>query len=260
MKKVIQLATQYLISAQHSFVKNDDPYKNCLNFCLDNYCVKTKNLSYSTTEITLQLNYIDFSLEWTNSPSKDFKLVLNNRSHREIISWISKTAPEANLSGVFKYISDANQGFSRIRELFVFRDIDRQELNKHLDFQLAIQKALKEVIAEYDLQSQVHIWGEKQETALYALLNPEIDLVIHLGMSPINPLSMESHYHIYAIGWQGSNIVAPKRFPKLQTGNWHDTNWHGALMPLQIPDELQIKTFFRETIGVFGQHCIESVA
>ena len=249
MEQTIHFAIQYLISAQHSFVKFANPsFLNRLWPCADELCVKTYELQPHTKhQIILQFNYDDFSLEWKSSDAGSKKLKLKNVSHKAVVEWIEATAIDFSIRLPFIYISNKELSYPEITNSYVFKIPDEQKLKAHIAFQTTTQKVLEDVTQEYDFKTEVSIWNNTQNLSLYAMVNLEMDIVLNMGMSIKESSKPDENYCVYIKEWKGMNAGALYEKHQYET---KVTNAYPKESTLFInrPDMNLIKDFFLNEI------------
>lgn len=258
MDKMVHLAAQYLAMAGNSFLEiQPDGSQSNLGFCKFTTCLQTRPLNDNGD--VLLLNYDNFTLEWKSEKLTNRVLLLDGKSHGEILKWISKTSIEAGIILPYKYTFNENLPYPKLNDSFTFNLLDSDRLKQLSSYRKLAQTVLEDVVERHHLSAEVRIWPFDFDTSVYALINSKTDVAIGFGMATPDSQTSGSDHYLYTAGWHGLDNIKTVEFPELKNGKWHTSYWSGAIMPLESVNKNSAANFFGETIQVFKNQYLKEV-
>ena len=242
MLQQLHLAAQYLATAGISFLdkKEDDSHTN-LGFSVDKACLETWPLTSSG--LKLSLNYGDLSLEWTHEANK--KLLLDGKTHQEVIDWISGTAAELGLGKLYRYDLHYKLPYTMDAD-FKFSFSDTDQVNKLIQLRTLAQQALTSFLEMENLTSDIRIWPHHFDTGAYTALNDGSGKSIGLGMAI--PDTLVDDLYFYISGYRGHNALNTWAFKSLPKGKWINDGFKGAVLPATNASQDTVVQFFQEAV------------
>lgn len=244
MTTQLHLAAQYLAAAGISFVdkKDDDSHTN-LGFSIKKESLITRNLDEKP--ITLSLNYQTFGLEWNDNNSIT-TLLLDGKTHKEVLEWIDSMASKSKLSKSYTYDLHYELPY-QITEEYIFNLEDTSILQQLKEQRILANSVLEEFLKVNKLDSEIRIWPHHFDTGAFAPIEDSSGISIGLGMAI--PDTMIDDYYFYISGYQGHDGVDTSGFKELSIGTWKNDGFKGAVLPITGIDEKQGVNFFNEALA-----------
>jgi len=235
------LATQYLAMAGKSFLeaKDDDSHTN-VGFFTKDHTLRTWSLDDSDTY--LAFSFDDFALQWSTAEDK-ISFLLEGKTHRKIIGWISKMAVASKIDKPYNYDLHYELPFEH-NDGYVFELSDKQALTNLLQLRILAQNVLEIFLNRQKLESEIRIWPHHLDTGAFVILNDESGKSVGLGMAI--PDSLIDNHYFYLSGYKAHNSLSTANFSKLTHGEWKNNGFKGAILDTSTSTLDQAVQFLEE--------------
>jgi hypothetical protein len=246
MEKMMHLAAQYLAAAGISFLekKEDDSHTN-LEFSVKDGSLASRSLN--DLRAKLVLHYTDFSLEWKTSSSSQ-KLLLNGKTHAEIVGWIRQISSDAGINKSYAYDFHYELPYS-ISDEFVFELESKKRLDELLRLRILSQNALKNFLENEGYDTEIRVWPHHFDSGLFLASVDDGNLSIGMGLA-IPDTVCDDHY-LYVSGYRDHNGIDPSTFAELSQGEWKSDGFKGAVLSASDISEANATSFFSETYKAY---------
>ncbi|SIR33641.1 hypothetical protein [Maribacter ulvicola] len=242
MKIQMHLAAQYLAAAGISFLtkKDDDSHTN-LGWSIEKQQLETHPLS-SKGDI-LSLNYNTFSLEW-NVSNNNASFLLDGKTHQQVLQWLEETS-RLFLNKAYTYDFHYNLPYS-IDATYTFK-LNVPELKYLAALRTLAQSSVVKTLNTTDLESSIRVWPHHFDLGAYASLAHKVS--VGFGLAIPDDIINEHYFYISGYGEQGS--LDTNNFEILSLGEWKNTSFKGAVLPVANVNEKEVLQFFAEAIGSY---------
>ena len=245
MLQQLHLAAQYLAAAGKSFIdiKSDDSHTN-LEWSIKEHLLRTWPLSKQ--EDILSLNYDSFSLIWSDQLGYRNELLLDRKSHKEIIEWLAiHSQNKLGKSYQYNLHYELPYPFPDDNYTFYLSSInDTNNISKLLDIG---QKALEQILINENLSSGIRVWPHHFDLGCF--VTP--DDIKSIGFGLAIPDSEIDDFYYYVSGYHGENSIETKDFKTLQMGEWQTGKWKAATLKATGINQESIVNFLSESINQF---------
>ncbi|GAA0730693.1 hypothetical protein GCM10009430_42120 [Aquimarina litoralis] len=197
--------------------------------------------------ITLSLNYQTFGLEWNDNNSIT-TLLLNDKTHRQVLEWIDSMASKSNLSKSYTYDLHYELPYL-ITDEYIFKLEDVDTLQQLKEQRILANSVLEEFLKVNKLVSEIRIWPHHFDTGAFAPIEDSSGISIGLGMAI--PDTMIDDYYFYISGYHGHDGVDTSGFKELSIGTWKNDGFKGAVLPITGIDEKQGVNFLNEVLTAY---------
>lgn len=202
---MMHLAAQYLATAAISFIdkKEDDSHTN-LGWI--NHTMETHPFNNGDK---LGLNYNDFSLEWIKRNGNKEHLLLNNRTHKEIVEWLSKASSDNAMEKQYAYNLHYELPYEKINDTTRFKLTSKTKLDALIRNRDLAHHVISKVLITNNFKSSIRIWPHHFDTGAFVKVND--NLSIGLGMAI--PDAVIDDFYFYISGYSDNksiDIALPK--------------------------------------------------
>ncbi|WP_340199797.1 hypothetical protein [Ascidiimonas sp. W6] len=241
MVKVFHITSQYLATTAISFLtsKDDDSHTN---FGWKNKALHTHPLNHNNA--ILSLDYESFSLILKDDLGYKNSVLLDGKSHEEVIYWIQKSTKEAGLTKPYKYKLHYELPYENITEDTIFLKPPRKETEQLITQRDLVQEALEKVLQSNNQNIPIRIWPHHFDSAVYFQYSNEIG--IGLGMAL--PDSIIDDFYLYVSGYKGHNPIDLPISIKIKKGKYYHEDWKGIAMAISGITSEEATTFYQEAI------------
>ncbi|MDH7447766.1 hypothetical protein [Aquimarina sp. 2201CG14-23] len=248
MSSQIHIAAQYLAAAGISFLpkKDDDSHTN-LGFNSEKGYLETWPLNDQGCKITF--DYLNFALHWVANSTVRLSILLDGKTHQEVVSWMESLATTLGLKNPFVYKLHYDLPYDPITNDFVFRKPSDDVLQELLEQRILAQHVLEKTISSSSLTSDIRIWPHHFDIGAFSSLKNKEGVAIGLGMAI--PDTIHNDYYFYISGYKGHDGIDTTGFNKLTLGSWSNEGFKGATLPIKGVTEEQGVTFFKEALAIF---------
>ncbi|MDT0605435.1 hypothetical protein [Croceitalea rosinachiae] len=246
MNKQLHMAAQYLAMAGKSFLdaKDDDSHTN-LGFFIEDHSLRTWHLDESGTYLAFSFDH--FTLQWGTADSK-ISFALEGKTHKEIVSWISKMAIASKLDKPYNYSLHYELPYT-LSDDFRFELSNSEELNQLLLLRILAQKVLEGFLSSEKLKSDIRIWPHHLDTGAFVVINDSSGKSIGMGMAI--PDTMVNDHYFYISVYKGHDGLATDSFSKLTYGEWKNEGFKGAVLNTTGTMESKTIQFFQEAYKAY---------
>ncbi|SHJ07135.1 hypothetical protein [Pseudozobellia thermophila] len=248
MTKMIHLAAQYLATAGISFLdkKDDDSHTN-LGFDAQKGFLETWPLNEEGNKIVL--DYLQFSLHWVSNDAVRTTLLLDGKTHGEIVNWLTELTKGLSPDRVYKYDLHYDLPYDRITDDFVFSKPSQEQLGKMLGYRRIALHAMQNVVYAMNLSTPIRVWPHHFDIGGYETINSGKNIGVGFGMAI--PDTMIDDFYLYASGYRGHEGIDTSKFSALSNGEWRNDGFKGAVLPMEKVDEARATAFFNESIAEY---------
>lgn len=242
---MMHLAAQYLAAAGISFVekKSDDSHTS-LKYEVNNTSLYT--LPLNVVGDTLSLNYKLFALEW-NSKNNTETILLNGRSHKEVLNWIRTRVKESGIEKKFNYTFHYDLPYA-INDDFTFL-LERDALKKQTSIRTLAQNTIESFLLKSKLQSDVRTWPHHFDSGAFSILNEDGKFSIGLGLAI--PDAVCDDFYFYISAYKGHQSFSTEGFLPIKFGLWKNNGFKGAILPASQIMKEQVEYFFEKTFEIY---------
>lgn len=249
MTNQIHIAAQYLATASINFLekKEDDSHTN-LGFNSEKGYLETWPLDDKGCKMAF--DYHQFSLHWLKNENTRLNLLLDGKTHKEVVKWISEVSLALGRKEPYVYELHYNLPYAKITDDFTFRKPAQNELNTLLKLRHIAQGALEKIIDTLGLDTTVRIWPHHFDTGAFVYLGGETNHAIGLGLAI--PDTMIDDYYFYLSGYSGHKQLDTSNFNKLTQGKWHNNGFKGAVLPATGIEQKTANVFLSEAFHAYA--------
>ncbi|MGI9551215.1 MAG: hypothetical protein ACR2MT_08455, partial [Aurantibacter sp.] len=108
---------------------------------------------------------------------------------------------------------------------------------------------METIIENNGLKSPIRVWPHHFDTGAHSNLNTGSGISIEFGLAIPDTLCKE-HY-LYISGYNGHDAVDTSNFPLLNNGEWKNSGFKGAILPVSDSVESETVRFFQEAIDSY---------
>lgn len=246
MLEQLHIASQYLAAFGINYIdpKPDDSHTN-----LDWEASKSRLVSRATDQaIQLSLDYESFSLSGLKSGDVTDQLLLDGKSHSEVLTWLNKFSEANQLGKPMKYELHYELPYPPISGDYTFELKSTEELNQLADQLTRAKTGFEKFLAINKLSSEIRVWPHHFDLGIYAQLGDQL----FLGGGLAVPDSMSASLYYYTSGWKNGETVDTSNFKELSAGKWMSPEWNGGLLSSSVgQDHDQIVSFLNESYAEF---------
>lgn len=237
---MMHLAAQYLATAAISFLEaeKDDSHTNIGFDAKEGYLYSR---SFGAQSYFMSLSYIDFSLNF-HGPDSSVKFLLDGKSHKEVVSWISNYSSQVIASPGYKFALHYELPYP-LDDEFVFQLTDPDQLAVLLRLRILAHEVCHDFLAQNNFKSDIRIWPHHFDTGIYFELDVDDK---QLGMGLAIPDSMIDDHYFYVGGYDAHGPIAVSGFEDLKVGTWIDEGFQGAVVRAANKDFNTILNFLNE--------------
>ena len=245
MTNQIHIAAQYLATAGINFLtkKDDDSHTN-LGFNGKNGYLETWPLNDKGYK--LALDYTQFSLRWLTGDENEQAILLDGKTHKEVVQWIDKVTTVLGTESPYHYQLHYDLPYRKITDEFVFHKPSSEALNALLEVRIIAQNALESTVKQLDLDTDIRIWPHHFDTGGYAVLDAVKNISVGFGLAI--PDSLVDNFYLYTSGYDSNGGIDTSSLEKLDLGSWKNEEFKGAILSMNGLNEAQTLSFFKETI------------
>ena len=238
---------QYLGAAANSFLahKRDDSHTSLVSLT-DCGCIATQFLN--TDRHQLAFNYEAFALEWWDFSGEKIRYPLHQKTHKEVVAWISQKARENDISKPFNPLMHYELPYETITDDYVYLMDNPQRLKELMHYRILAHIALENTLESHKPHSAIRVWPHHFDIGSIYMLNKHKGHTIGIGMAI--PDELEDQFYFYVKGYTHNQTIATDALEELEYGNWN-AQWQGAIYPMD--DEVTIEKathFFNQAINI----------
>ncbi|MEO1030235.1 MAG: hypothetical protein AAFX55_02465 [Bacteroidota bacterium] len=243
MITIMHMAAQYLATAAISFIekKEDDSHTN---LGWTDHSLETHPFPNGDS---LRLNYENFSLEWQHQNGNKEHLLLNHKTHKEIVEWISEMSQGNGINKPYSYNLHYELPYPKISDLTTFNLTSQDRLNDLINHRDLAHQVITHVLKTGGYESSVRIWPHHFDTG--AFFTTHDNLGNGLGMAI--PDSLIDDFYLYVSGYKGHDIVELPSDTNLEKGTYYSNGWKGFALPVTGITEDEATRFFTNAINQY---------
>ena len=243
MITTVHTVAQYLATAAISFIekKDDDSHTN-LGWA--DHVLETHPFPNGDA---LGLNYDNFSLEWKHQNGNKEHLLLNNKTHKEIVDWISKTSETNGLKKAYSYSLHYQLPYPKVDDTTTFNLTSQDDLNRLIHHRDLAQYVIETILKSGSYESAVRIWPHHFDTGAFFSVNNKLEIGIGMAI----PDSLIDDFYFYVSGYKGHNAVDLPTNSSLEIGTYFNDGWKGFALPIKEVDEKLAVDFYQLAINAY---------
>lgn len=244
MVKTFHIAAQYLSTTAISFLepKADDSHTN---LGWKDGALHTHPLS--NHNCVLSLDYKTFSLIWSNDFGYKKELLLDGKSHSEIITWIRRASLDLKYTKVYEYKLHYELPYENITSGFVFQKPSDEITNQLIKQRDLAQNALSKALNRIQQNTSIRIWPHHFDSGSFFVTDHEIG--IGLGMAI--PDTMINDFYLYVSGYKGHDAIELPSSSTLEKGSYHNNGWKGFALAVSGVSLEEAADFYTNAINQY---------
>lgn len=246
MLKQLHLASQYLAAFGINYIdpKPDDSHTN-----LDWEASNSRLISRANDQaIQLSLDYKTFSLSGLKDGDVVDQLLLDGKTHSEVLGWINQFTASNQLEKPMKYELHYELPYPPISANYKFELTSTEELEQLADQLSRAKTGFEKFLASNNLISEIRVWPHHFDLGIYAQLANQL----YLGGGLAIPDSMSDSLYYYTSGWKNGEAIDTSNFKELSEGKWMSPEWNGGLLASSVgQDHDQIVSFLNDSYTEF---------
>lgn len=244
MVKEFHRVAQYLATMSKSFLepKADDSHTNLgwKDNALHTHPLTNDNDVFS-------FDYESFSLIWSSNSSVKQKLLLDGKTHIEIMNWLNEVSSNENYKYDLHYELPYELPYEQITDKYIFNKPKAELIIQLINNRNLVQNALQNVLKFHRQDVPIRIWPHHFDSGSFITVSTDVG--IGLGMAV--PDSIIDNFYLYVSGYKGHNAISLSDFAPLKYGRYYDKGWKGfAFSVSELSTESAIN-FYKEAIGVY---------
>ena len=241
MEKTMHIAAQYLATSAISFIakKNDDSHTN-LGWV--NHIMETHPFNNGDK---LGLNYEHFSLEWIKGNGIKEQLLLNNRTHTDIVEWIAKTSTNNTVDKPYSYDLHYDLPYQKILVSARFKVTSTNEIDTLIRNRDLAQKVILKILTTNNYESPIRIWPHHFDTGAFVKVNEELS--IGLGMA--SPDAIVDDFYFYISGYKNQKAIDIAVPQDINKETYYKNDFKGFALAVSGLDEDSATNFCQAAIG-----------
>ncbi len=248
MTDQVHIAAQYLATASISFLekKEDDSHTN-LGFNSEKGYLETWPINDKGYKIAFDYN--QFSLLWLTRQTTRFSLLLDGKTHKEIVKWMSEVTLALGEKEPYAYELHYDLPYPKITDDFTFHKPDQAELNHLLGLRTIAQTSMEKIVRNMNLDTVIRIWPHHFDTGGFVVLSTKKNTSVGFGMAI--PDSLVNDHYFYVSGYQGHDSVDTIDLNMLTLGKWNNEGFKGAVLPATGVDQKTAALFLSEAFKAY---------
>ncbi|WP_299117674.1 hypothetical protein [uncultured Winogradskyella sp.] len=241
MRNTMHLAAQYLATAAISFTekKADDSHTNLgwTNHNLVTHPFPNRD--------KLGLSYENFSLEWIAQNGNKEHFLLDGKTHKDIINWISLTSINNGITKPYSYNLHYEIPNYTIEDSYQFQLAQQNELSQLIKNRDLALDVISNVLQSSSYKSPIRIWPHHFDTGAFFNINE--NLSIGIGMA--TPDTLINDFYFYISGYRGHDsvdIINPASHK-----NYYSDSWKGFALSIKNLNKEAAIDFCKTAINVY---------
>ncbi|MCI5055375.1 MAG: hypothetical protein MRY83_04655 [Flavobacteriales bacterium] len=237
-------AAQYLAAAGISFLekKPDDSHAN---FMWDVHLGTLFTHPLNRDDISLGLNYENFSIDFLESLALKHRIPLKGKSHKVILESIREKFWDLGFKKPYKYEFHYNLKYGILSDNYIWEFEDSRWLKDLITLRNVAQLAISYEAQNHINASAVRVWPHHFDTSA-SLTFDGTNKSITVGLAI--PDNMVSDFYYYAYGWDGRQILTFESVEDLSIGKWIKGKWSGAVLEASDVSHQEVELFLKESI------------
>jgi hypothetical protein len=246
MIKELHIASQYLAAAGISFVekKPDDSHTN-LGWDSENGRLTSHSLN--AEGVQLGLAYEEFALVFLKADKELSKLPLLNQNHGQVMDWINAQLSSVDLTTAYNYDFHYDTGYEKITNEYVFTHYSKSEVEDVIKRLTIGQSTFERFLTTNELESPIRVWPHHFDLGIYTLISENL----FMGAGLAIPDSIYADFYFYASGYLNGESMGRNGFVELNSGNWGQGDFNGAVLNNSGVKADQAFVFFNEAKNGF---------